>query len=189
MRMRAQQGPGAPTVPAGRSARSTPPPRRRRHVPARLGGALTAMAAGGLHAVVDAWAAARPDAPGAEDAGAAWSYAELRDASLRAAALLRSRGVGEAASAATPRPLALALPRGREPVRSGGQAFPACQSPSSRDARRHRPDSDRIPATHVPAREPHRLGIALGLVEVGPTLVRTGWTPPSLQPRCRTPAS
>jgi len=76
----------------------------------------------GYHDVIDHFAARSPRALAVEDAGGAWSYTQLRAASLRAAALLAEYGLAEAAQPApswserptAPRPLAVWAPRGRE---------------------------------------------------------------------------
>lgn len=74
------------------------------------------MELSGLHCYIDAVAQHQPDAPAAVDAiTGCWSYGELRRAAGRVAALLARHGVKAEQSEdprATPRPVALALPRG-----------------------------------------------------------------------------
>ncbi|CAE8603608.1 unnamed protein product, partial [Polarella glacialis] len=74
----------------------------------------------GLHGILDLHAATHPESLAAVDAGGAWTYRELRDASASIAALLCSQGCSSTATAPqwtvhplAPRPVAIAMPRGR----------------------------------------------------------------------------
>lgn len=73
------------------------------------------MELSGLHCYIDALAQRQPDAPAAVDVEGRWSYGQLRRAAGRVAALLARHGVKAEKSqdpSETPRPVALALPRG-----------------------------------------------------------------------------
>jgi len=74
----------------------------------------------GLHSVVDAHAASHPDSLAAVDEGGAWTHAQLRDVSVLLAATFRAHGLlggsaplWSAGPQTPPRPVCLALPRGR----------------------------------------------------------------------------